>query len=452
MPAMDLGAIFKAYDVRGLVPTELDEDVAERIGSAFATFSGAARIAVGHDARLSSPVLAEAVATGITLAGVDVDDLGMIATDMAYHAAGMLNEPAAMITASHNPKGWNGVKFCLAGASPVGVDTGLADIRSLAEHGVAPAPHRGEVRRVDTMAPYLEHLLKVSGAAAIGDLQVAADAGNGVAGVVLPALFQRLAARLTGLFLEPDGTFPNHHPDPLRPENLADLEALMRERRFALGVAFDGDADRAFFIDDLVRPLPGSTVTAMIAKWYLASNPGASIVHNLICSRAVPETIRRFGGEPVRTRVGHSYIKAVMAETGAVFGGEHSGHYYFRDNFRADSGVLAMLVLLRLISEDGRPLSEIRKAYEPYAQSGEINLEVADQVAATDRVAAAFPGDHDRLDGLTVSVGDSWFNLRPSNTESVLRLNVEGPDPTAVAELVGKVAGMVEGVPHASAR
>ena len=448
---MDLGRIFKAYDIRGLVPDELDEVVAERIGAAFARFCGAGRIAVGHDARLSSPVIADAVGAGIASTGTDVDALGMIATDMAYHASGMLGEPAAMITASHNPKGWNGVKLCLAGAAPVGADTGLAEVRRLAEEGSVAAAIRGRVRRLDTTEQYLDHVIAVSGAVGIVDLRVAVDAGNGVGGVVLPALFDRIAAELTGLYLDPDGTFPNHHPDPLRPENLRDLEALMRRSPFALGVAFDGDADRAFFIDDQVRPLPGSTVTAMVAAWFLEREPGAHIVHNLICSRAVPETISARGGVPVRTRVGHSYIKAVMAGTGAVFGGEHSGHYYFRDNYRADSGVLAMLVLLRLISEDGRPLSAIRTEFERYAQSGEINLTVTDQAAALERIADVFGGDQDRIDGLTVTLGDRWFNLRPSNTEPVLRLNVEAPDATAVAELVSAVTATVEEVSRGGA-
>ena len=448
---MDLGRIFKAYDIRGLVPDELDEVVAERIGAAFARFCGAGRIAVGHDARLSSPVIADAVGAGIASTGTDVDALGMIATDMAYHASGMLGEPAAMITASHNPKGWNGVKLCLAGAAPVGADTGLAEVRRLAEEGSVAAAIRGRVRRLDTTEQYLDHVIAVSGAVGIVDLRVAVDAGNGVGGVVLPALFDRIAAELTGLYLDPDGTFPNHHPDPLRPENLRDLEALMRRSPFALGVAFDGDADRAFFIDDQVRPLPGSTVTAMVAAWFLEREPGAHIVHNLICSRAVPETISARGGVPVRTRVGHSYIKAVMAGTGAVFGGEHSGHYYFRDNYRADSGVLAMLVLLRLISEDGRPLSAIRTEFERYAQSGEINLTVTDQAAALERIADVFGGDQDRIDGLTVTLGDRWFNLRPSNTEPVLRLNVEAPDATAVGELVSAVMATVEEVSRGGA-
>ena len=441
---MDLGRIFKAYDIRGLVPEEFDGEVAERIGGAFAVFTGARRIAVGYDARISSPLLADAFIAGVVRAGCDVDALGMIATDMAYHAAGMFDEPAAMITASHNPKGWNGIKLSLAGAAPVGVDTGLGDVRRLAEAGVEPAATPGVVHRTDTLQRYLDHVLEVAGADGIADLAVAADAGNGVAGVVLPTLFEQIAARLTGLYLEPDGRFPNHHPDPLRPENLRDLETVMRREPFALGVAFDGDADRAFFIDDKVRPLPGSTVTAMLARWFLDREPGARIVHNLICSRAVPETVKAHGGIPVRTRVGHSYIKAVMAETRAIFGGEHSGHYYFRDNYRADSGVLALLVLLRLMSEDGRPLSEIRTDYERYAQSGEINIEVADQEAATARVAEVFSGDQDLLDGLTVSLGDRWFNLRPSNTEPVLRLNVEAPDAAAVADLVDAVSATVK--------
>ncbi len=449
---MDLGRIFKAYDVRGLVPTELDEGIAERIGAAFASFTAAPRIAVGYDARLSSPLLAAALMAGISRAGADVDDLGMIATDMAYHASGMLAAPAAVVTASHNPKGWNGVKLCQSGAAPVGVDSGLGEIRRLAETGVAAASAPGKVRRLDTMGTYLDHVLTVSGAEGITALDVAADAGNGVAGVVLPGLFQRIPARLTGLFLDPDGTFPNHHPDPLRPENLSDLENLMRSQPFALGVAFDGDADRAVFIDNEVRPLSGSTVTAMLARWFLDRDPGARVVYNLICSRAVPETILRFGGVPVRTRVGHSYIKSVMAETDAVFGGEHSGHYYFRDNYRADSGVIAMLILLRLISEDGRPLSVIRREFEPYAQSGEINLSVADQARATARVAAGFAGEHDHLDGLTVSLDDRWFNLRPSNTEPMLRLNVEAPDTAAVADLVDAVASQVREVADAGAR
>ena len=447
---MDLEAIFKAYYVRGLVPEQLDEQAARDIGAAFAVFTGAERIAVGRDCRTSSPGLAAGLVEGIAAAGVGVDDLGMITTDMVYYASGALNRPGAMVTASHNPKGWNGIKLCLAGAAPVGADTGLEEVQRLAADPPAPATARGEVRSIDVLAGYLDHLLSIVDPAAIGSLRVAADGGNGVAGVAVPGVFGRLSAELIGLYLEPDGSFPNHHPDPLRPENLRDLEELMRRERPDLGVAFDGDADRAFFVDDAMRPLPGSTVTALVASWYLKREPGARIVHNLICSRAVPEAVRAAGGTPVRTRVGHSFIKAVMKETGAVFGGEHSGHYYFRDNFRADSGILTMLVLMQVMSEDGRPLSEMRTEFEPYVQSGEINLKVSDLVSATAAVEAAFASAvRDRLDGLTVEWDDRWFNLRPSNTEPVLRLNVEAPDASAVADLVDEVRGVIEGVSHA---
>jgi len=445
-------AIFKAYDIRGLVPAELDEAIAERIGAAFAGFCGAERIAVGRDCRLSSPSLAAALIAGIASRGVGVDDLGMITTDMVYYAAGSLDRPGAMITASHNPQGWNGIKLCLAGAAPVGAGTGLEEVRRLTESPPPPAAAPGDVLRVEVLPGYVEHLLSIVDATQLAGLRVAADGGNGVAGVAVPAVFDRLPATLIGLYLEPDGRFPNHHPDPLRPENLRDLEALMRRERPQLGVAFDGDADRAFFVDDALRPLPGSTVTAMAAQWFLRREPGAAVVHNLICSRAVPEAIRRAGGTPVRTRVGHSFIKAVMKETGAVFGGEHSGHYYYRDNYRADSGILTMLVLMQVLAEDGRPLSEMRREFEPYAQSGEINLHVGHPAAVANAVAGRFTdGEQDRVDGLTVSWADRWFNLRPSNTEPVLRLNVEAPDATAVEELVARVRAAVEEVADAGA-
>ncbi|MCJ7725056.1 MAG: phosphomannomutase/phosphoglucomutase [Acidimicrobiia bacterium] len=441
---MDFDIIFKAYDVRGLVPEHLDEEAARRIGAAFARFADAPRIAVGRDCRESSPGLGASLIDGITSQGVAVDDLGMITTDMVYYAAGALDEPGAMITASHNPKGYNGIKMCLAGAAPVGEETGLVEIKAMAAEGLPPTGAIGEVVATDILGGYVEHVLSIVEPDTFAPLRVGADGGNGVAGVAVPAVFDRLPVQLHGLYLEPDGTFPNHHPDPLRPENLRDLEELMRANHLDLGVAFDGDADRAFFIDDQLRPLPGSTVTAMVAAWYLEREPGASIVHNLICSRAVPETVVAHGGTPVRTRVGHSFIKGVMKETGAVFGGEHSGHYYFKDNYRADSGILAMLVLLQLLSEDGRPLSEVRKGFEPYAQSGEINFEVHDQDRSAAEVAAAFDGEADHLDGLTLSWSDRWFNLRPSNTEPVLRLNVEAPDADQVDELVAAVQGVLE--------
>ena len=441
---MDLDAIFKAYDVRGMVPAELDEEAARRIGFAFARFADADRIVVGRDVRSSSPVLAAGIGDGIRAADVDVTDLGMTTTDMVYFASGHLDLPGVMITASHNPKGYNGIKLCLAGAAPVGADSGLVDVRALAAED-PPSHLAGAYRTDDILDAYLDHMLMVGGAGSISGLRVAVDGGNGVAGVAIPSIFDRIDADLVGLFLDPDGTFPNHHPDPMRPENLIDLKALMAREHLDLGVAFDGDADRAFFVDDAGDALPGSTITAMLATWFLAQNSGASIVHNLICSKAVPEAIAAAGGTSVRARVGHSYIKQIMKDTDAVLGGEHSGHYYFRSNYRADSGILAMLILMRIVSESDRPLSELRCQFEPYVQSGEINMAVADTAAEIDRVANAFTG-FDRLDGLTVDLGDRWFNLRPSNTEPVLRLNVEASTTEAVEELVELVRSHIQEV------
>jgi phosphomannomutase len=441
---VDLHAIFKAYDVRGLVPEQLDAEGARRIGIGFAEFADAPSIAVGRDVRASSPGLVAALVDGITSRGVDVLDIGEITTDALYFVSGSERVPGIVVTASHNPPQWNGMKFCLPGAAPVGEESGLSDVEAIAIDPPIGDRERGIVTSRDILDGYVDHLFSIVDADRIRDLRVAVDAGNGMAGIALPSVFDRVAATLDGLYLEPDGTFPNHPADPLQPENLADLLAHMAETPADLGVAFDGDADRAFFIDDRGVPLPGSTTTALIADWYLRRNPGASIVHNLICSRAVPETITAAGGTPVRTRVGHSFIKQVMLETGAVFGGEHSGHYYFADNYRADSGILAMLVLLQVISEAGEPLSQLRERYEPYAASGEINYDVADQAAAIAAVETAFPdGIADRLDGLTIDLGDRWFNLRPSNTEPKLRLNAEAPDAAAVDDLVGEVAKIV---------
>jgi phosphomannomutase len=437
---VDFDAIFKAYDVRGLVPDQLDEEAARRIGAAFARFAGSAAIAVGRDCRDSSPQLAASLIEGITAQGVDVHDLGMITTDMVYFASGALDLPGAMITASHNPKGYNGIKLCLAGAAPVGAESGLADVKEMSVSGLQDGSHRGRVAPSNVLDRYVDHVTSIVDPAQIRPLRVAADGGNGVAGVAVPGV-----AELIGLYMDPDGAFPNHHPDPLRPENLRDLEALMRREGADIGVAFDGDADRAFFIDDEVNPLPGSTVTAMIARWFLDREPGAAVVHNLICSKAVPELVSAAGGRPVRTRVGHSFIKGVMKDENAVFGGEHSGHYYFRDNYRADSGILATLVLLQVLSEDGRPLSVMRREYERYAQSGEINFSVRNTRDSIEAVASEF-GDaaSDRLDGLTVDLGTGWFNLRPSNTEPVLRLNAEAADAEAVAALVARVGEIIE--------
>jgi phosphomannomutase len=416
------------------------------VGAGLVVRLGARTVAIGRDCRVSSPGFAAALSEGVRSAGGDVIDIGEVPTDAVYFYSGAHEVHGAAITASHNPPEYNGLKLCRPGAAPIGMESGLAEVEAWVIEGSMPEDVPwGEYRQESIVGDYVDHLFRIVDPASITDLRVAADGGNGMAGVAIHQVFDRIAASLTGLYLEPDGTFPNHPADPLVPENLEDLEQLMASDAFDLGVAFDGDADRAFFLDDRSQPLSGSTVTSLIARKLLAENPGAAVVHNLITSKAVPEIIIENGGRPVRTRVGHSFIKQVMAETGAVFGGEHSGHYYFRENFRADSGMLAMLYLLQIVSEDGRPLSEIRADVERYASSGELNFTVADQQATMDRVAAAFPdATIDYLDGLTVDLGDRWFNLRPSNTEPLLRLNVEAPDADGVAALVEEVRAIVE--------
>lgn len=434
--------VFKAYDVRGRTDNgDLDADLYRLVGSALVDLLGTATVAIGRDCRPSSPGFFAAMAEGVTTAGADVIDLGEVPTDLVYYYSGAMEVPGAIITASHNPPVYNGIKLCKAGAAPIGADTGLDQIRAHVETGKPLVAERlGTVRTVDVVSDYVDHLLSIVDPSGIGPLRVAVDGGNGMAGVAIEEVFDRIPAQLTGLYLELDGTFPNHPADPLVPENLADLEALMAQDEFDLGVAFDGDADRAFFLDDQGHPLVGSTVTSLLARSILAAKPGEKVVHNLITSKAVPEIVRESGGTPIRTRVGHSYIKAVMAETGAVFGGEHSGHYYFRDNFRADSGMLAMLHLLAIVSGSDLPLSRMRQEVERFAASGEINFEVDDVTEAMAMVEAAFgDAEIDKLDGLTVDYGESWFNLRPSNTEPLLRLNVEAPDPDGVARLVGQV-------------
>ena len=444
---MNPDAVFKAYDIRGRTDIgELDAELFRNTGHAFATLFGADEVAVGRDVRESSPELFAGLAEGINQAGSDVIDLGEVPTDLVYFYSGKYSVPGAIITASHNPAEYNGLKLCREGAAPVGADTGLAEIKEKVLRGdIEIAPNRGVVREVDAVDDYVDHLLAIVDSSSIGPLRVAVDGGNGMAGVTVTKVFERLAATLDGLYLEPDGTFPNHPADPIQLENLQDLIDKVSSGGHELGVAFDGDADRAFFIDDQASPLSGSTVTALIARWMLRRHPGATIIHNLITSRAVAEVVREAGGVPVRTRVGHSYIKQVMAESGAVFGGEHSGHYYFLDNYRADSGMLAMLILMRVISEDGRPLSALRREVELYAASGEINYEVRDTQASIDQIEAAFPdAGIDRLDGLSIDLGESWFNLRASNTEPLLRLNVEARDPGTVGDTVSRIEEIIE--------
>jgi phosphomannomutase len=427
-----LDEIVKAYDIRGTVPDQLDADVAHALGVAFARFTGADRVLVARDMRPTGPSLVDAFAEGVMEQGVDVIDIGLASTDLLYFAAGSLDMPGAMFTASHNPAQYNGVKFCHAGARPIGIDSGLADIRAEAAkildgRGPAPVAARGTRSERDLLEQFVEHVLSFVDPSTFRPLRVVADTANGMGGLVVPAVFERLPMiELEVMYGELDGTFPNHPADPLQPANQRDLRARVSSGGFDVGLAFDGDADRVFVVDERGAGLSGSTTTAILAASVLRTNPGATVLHNLICSRSVPETIREHGGVPVRTKVGHSFIKQVMAETGAVFGGEHSAHYYFARNYRADSGLIASMLLLDEVCRSGQDLSVLRKPFERYAQSGEINTQVADQRAVIDAVSQAYDAaDQDRLDGLTVDVGTWWFNLRPSNTEPLLRLNLE---------------------------
>lgn len=442
-----LDTIFKAYDVRGVVPDELDADISRRIGAAFAAFAGAPTVLVARDMRPSGIELAAAFAEGVTGQGVDVVDLGLASTDLLYYAAGRLDAPGAMFTASHNPARYNGVKLCLSGARPVGLDTGLAEIKAMAADPPPLAATPGTTSAQELISEYAAHVRGFVDVAALRPLKVVADTANGMGGLVVPRVFEGLPYDLEVLFPELDGNFPNHPADPIQPENLKSLQSRVLETGADVGLAFDGDADRVFLVDEKAEPVSGSTTTAMVAKAMLEKHPGATIIHNLICSKAVPEIIREYGGIPVRTRVGHSFIKSVMADTGAVFGGEHSGHYYFKENYRADSGLIAAVVVLELMGAADTPLSELRTPFERYAMSGEINTRVDDDPAAVlDRVAAAHAGaDLDRTDGLTVDHGDWWFNLRASNTEPLLRLNLEAPTNQECDARVAEVQALLKG-------
>jgi len=449
----DLDAIFKAYDVRGTYPDQLDPTVAAAVGRAFVAFTGADRVLVARDMRESGIALTKAFEAGAVAAGATVVDLGLASTDLLYFAAGSLDAPGAMFTASHNPAIYNGIKMCLSGARPIGEDTGLAEIKELARAALGdpppPAPVSG-VEHLDLLDRYADHVRSFVDGKKLAPLRVVADTANGMGGLVAPRVFQGLPFALDLLYPELDGNFPNHPADPIQPANLVDLRARVLDTGADVGLAFDGDADRVFLVDEKGEGLSGSLTTALVATAMLERFPGSTVIHNLICSKAVPEVIIEHGGTPVRTRVGHSFIKARMAETGAVFGGEHSGHYYFRDNYRADSGLIAALVVLGMMSDAGEPLSVMRKPLERYAASGEINTEVADTAAVIQRVEDVFTGrgaSIDRLDGLTVDLGDWWFNLRPSNTEPLLRLNLEAPDAASCQGHVGEVIGLFNAPP-----
>ena len=442
--------IFKAYDIRGIVPDELDEQVAESVGAAFVRLTGAPSLVTVHDMRASSRPLAEAFARGAAAQGADVIEGGLGSTDMLYYASGSLGMPGAMITASHNPAKYNGIKLCREGARPVGSETGLAELRDSAAQGLPPTHGTpGVIVQRDLLSGYAAHLKKLVDLSAIRPLTVAVDAGNGMAGHTVPKVFEGLPITVVPLYFELDGTFPNHEANPIEPANLRDLQRGVIDSGADIGLAFDGDADRCFVVDERGHIVSPSVLTALIAVRELAREPGGTVIHNLITSRAVPEIITEHGGTPVRTRVGHSFIKARMAETGAVFGGEHSGHFYFRDFWYADSGMLAALHVLAALGEQDAPLSEILAGYGRYVATGEINSEVEDQAAATERVRAEFasrPGiTADGLDGLTITGDGWWFNLRPSNTEPLLRLNLEAGDEDTMLRLRDEVLGIVRG-------
>jgi phosphomannomutase len=449
---VDLDQVFKAYDVRGVYPDELNEDLARAVGRAFVALTGAKSVAIGHDMRPSSVPMAAALTEGATSQGADVVRVGLCSTDMLYFVSGDLDVAGVMLTASHNPARYNGLKLCRPGAVPVGEASGLRDIQRMVAEG-QPAGDAGQPGGVadgeGLLARYARHVRSFVDPGALRPLKVVADAGNGMAGHVLPAVFQGLPFELDPLYFELDGSFPNHPADPINPANLADLRERVVATGADVGLAFDGDADRVFLVDERGGVVPSSLVVALVARTMCEREPGATVLYNLICSHVVPETVRAAGGHPVRTRVGHSFIKQVMAETDAVFGGEHSGHYYFRDNYRADSGLIAALVTLEVLCLAGRPLSEVLAPYRRYAGSGEVNRRVdGDPLAVVARIAERYPPERrDLTDGLTIEGDGWWFNLRPSNTEPLLRLNVEARTETEMTSVRDKILAAVGGEP-----
>ncbi|WP_030216414.1 phosphomannomutase/phosphoglucomutase [Streptomyces sp. NRRL WC-3626] len=444
--AADLSQIVKAYDVRGVVPDQWDEPLAELFGAAFVRVTGADAVVTGHDMRPSSPGLSGAFARGAAAQGADVTEIGLCSTDQLYYASGALGLPGAMFTASHNPARYNGIKLCRAGAAPVGQETGLAEIRELVERwseSGAPEPTAdapGTITRRDTLEDYAAYLRSLVDLTSVRPLKVVVDAGNGMGGHTVPTVFDGLPLTLVPMYFELDGTFPNHEANPLDPANLVDLRKRVREEGADLGLAFDGDADRCFVVDERGEPVSPSAITALVASRELARNGGkGTIIHNLITSWSVPEVVREHGGTPERTRVGHSFIKAEMARTGAIFGGEHSAHYYFRDFWNADTGMLAALHVLAALGGQQGTLSALVAQYDRYTGSGEINSTVDDQTARLAAIRAAYEGRDgitlDDLDGLTVTSADWWFNVRPSNTEPLLRLNAEARDNATMTKI-----------------
>lgn len=450
----DLSQLVKAYDVRGVVPDQWDEPLAELFGAAFVQVTGAHAIVIGHDMRPSSPGLSRAFARGAAARGADVTEIGLCSTDQLYYASGALGLPGAMFTASHNPAQYNGIKMCRAGAAPVGQDTGLAEIRGLAETWLdsgAPASDAtpGTITRRETLDDYAAYLRSLVDLTSIRPLKVVVDAGNGMGGHTVPTVFSGLPLQLVPMYFELDGTFPNHEANPLDPANIVDLQKRVREEGADLGLAFDGDADRCFVVDERGEPVSPSAITALVAARELDKRGGGTVIHNLITSSSVPEVVREHGGTPVRTRVGHSFIKAEMATSGAIFGGEHSAHYYFRDFWNADTGMLAALHVLAALGGQDGPLSGLVAEYDRYVGSGEINSTVDDQAARMAAVRAAYEGREgvtlDELDGLTVTFGETWFNVRPSNTEPLLRLNAEARDEATMTRVRDEVLKIIRG-------
>ncbi|WP_405056165.1 phosphomannomutase/phosphoglucomutase [Kribbella sp. NBC_01505] len=454
---VDVAAIFKAYDVRGVVPDQFDESVARATGAAFVevldVLAGSGAVVVGYDMRPSSPALAAAFAEGVAGTGADVINIGLASTDQLYFASGRLNLPGAMFTASHNPAQYNGIKMCRAGAAPVGADSGLRDIADLVAKALVDGPAStavpGKIREKDLLTAYADHLHDLVDLTRIRPLKVIVDAGNGMGGHTVPAVFATGPVEIVPMYFELDGSFPNHEANPLDPKNLVDLQAKVREIGADLGLAFDGDADRCFVIDEKGDPVSPSAITGAVAVRELAKNPGATILYNLITSKAVPELVTEHGGVPVRTRVGHSNIKEKMAETDAVFGGEHSAHYYFRDFWRADTGMLAALHVLAALGEQDKPASELFAVYERYVASGELNNKVDDAAAIVAAIEDTYGGQADisvdHLDGLTVSAPQWWFNVRVSNTEPLLRLNVEAADRPTMERVRDEVLALIKG-------
>jgi phosphomannomutase len=443
-----IAGLFKAYDIRGTVPDELTPEVAYKIGRALAVYLRPDEVAVGRDMRVSGPVLSASLIEGIRDQGADVADLGLVSTDALYFAVGKFGYPAGvMITASHNPPEYNGFKICREEARALSMDQGIGEIRDLVLAGEFPkAERRGSVTERDILDAYAEHVLSLIDPAKIRPFKIAIDAGNGMAGMTVPRVFDRLPCQVVPLYFELDGTFPNHLANPIEPENVKDLQRTVLAQKCDLGAAFDGDADRVFLIDERGQFVGGDMVTAMVSFAMLKKHPGAAVVYNLVSSRGVPEAIEANGGRPIRSRVGHSFIKALMREEDAVFGGEHSGHFYFRDNWYADSGLVALLTVLELMSESGEPLSAVLRPLDRRHRSGEINSEVADPQETVDRIEETYRGqggEVDHLDGLTVNFPDWWFSLRASNTQPLLRLNVEADDPETLNRKTRELQAMI---------